>query len=68
MYDFHTRRQSIKINRTNSEYNAHGKVSIISENDILGLMELPEFFQGPLNTCIKHEERMLSQAEQESTV
>jgi len=44
MSHFCVGRQSIKINRTNSEYNVHGKVSIISENEILGLTELPEVF------------------------
>lgn len=68
MSDFHVGIESIKINRTNSEYDIHGKVSITAENEILGLTELPEVFQGPLNTWIKHKERLLSKAEQESTV
>lgn len=66
--NFHAGRQSIKIIRNNTEHNKKGKVSIISKNEILGLAELSEVFQGPLNTWIKHKERVLSQAEQESTL
>lgn len=63
--NFHAGRQSIKIIRNNTEHNKKGNVSIISKNEIFGLAELPEVFQGSLNTWIKHKERVLSQAEQE---
>lgn len=66
MSDFHAGRQSTKINRTSSEHNVQRKVSILSENEILGLTELPEVFQGLLHIKIKHKERMLPEAENKS--